>query len=234
MLKVEKLNVGYAGVDVLRDISLCVNEGEIVSVVGANGGGKTTLLKTISGLMRPTSGTIEFMGQRIDELAPHEICTKGLIQVPEGRQLFPKMKVIDNLKMGAYLAEARKHTAESLERVYTLFPLFQQRKFQKAGLLSGGEQQMLAIGRALMSMPKLLMLDEPSEGLSPLFTSNVFDTLKVLGEQGFTILLVSQEVELSLSLSNRAYVLENGQIKLEGKSCDLLNDDKVRESYLGM
>ncbi len=211
-----------------------MNEGEIVSVVGANGGGKTTLLKTISGLMRPTSGTIEFMGERIDERAPHEICRKGLIQVPEGRQLFPKMKVIDNLKMGAYLAEARRHTVESLERVYTLFPLFQQRKFQKAGLLSGGEQQMLAIGRALMSMPKLLMLDEPSEGLSPLFTSNVFDTLKVLGEQGFTILLVSQEVELSLSLSNRAYVLENGQIKLEGMSCDLLNDDKVRESYLGM
>ena len=234
MLKIEKLNVGYAGVDVLRDISLCVNEGETVSVVGANGGGKTTLLKTISGLMRPTSGTIAFMGERIDERAPYEICAKGLIQVPEGRQLFPKMKVIDNLKMGAYLPEARKQTVQSLERVYKLFPLFQQRKFQKAGLLSGGEQQMLAIGRALMSMPKLLMLDEPSEGLSPLFTSNIFDTLKVLGEQGLTILLVSQEVELSLSLSNRAYVLENGQIRLEGKSCDLLNDDKVRESYLGM
>ena len=234
MLKIEMLNVGYAGVDVLRDISLCVSEGEIVSVLGANGGGKTTLLKTISGLMRPTSGTIEFMGERIDERDPHEICMKGLIQVPEGRQLFPKMKVIDNLKMGAYLAEARRQTAQSLERVYNLFPLFQQRKLQKAGLLSGGEQQMLAIGRALMSMPKLLMLDEPSEGLSPLFTANIFDTLKVLGEQGLTILLVSQEVELSLSLSNRAYVLENGQIKLEGKSCDLLNDDKVRESYLGM
>ena len=234
MLKVEKLNVGYAGVDVLRGVSLTVNEGEIVSVVGANGGGKSTLLKTISGLMRPTSGQIEFMGERIDQLASHEICKKGLIQVPEGRQLFPKMKVINNLEMGAYLAEARKQTAQSLERVYELFPLFRQRKHQKAGLLSGGEQQMLAISRALMSVPKLLMLDEPSEGLSPLFTANVFDTLKVLGDQGLTILLVSQEVELSLALSNRTYVLENGQITLEGKSCDLLNDDKVRESYLGM
>jgi branched-chain amino acid transport system ATP-binding protein len=174
------------------------------------------------------------MGERIDQLAPHEICKKGLIQVPEGRQLFPKMKVINNLEMGAYLTEARKLTAQSLERVYELFPLFRQRKHQKAGLLSGGEQQMLAISRALMSVPKLLMLDEPSEGLSPLFTANVFDTLKVLGDQGLTILLVSQEVELSLALSNRAYVLENGQITLEGKSCDLLNDDKVRESYLGM
>jgi branched-chain amino acid transport system ATP-binding protein len=234
MLKVEKLHVGYAGVDVLRDVSLTVNDGEIVSVVGANGGGKTTLLKTISGLMQPASGQIAFMGERIDQCAPHEICKRGLIQVPEGRQLFPKMKVIDNLEMGAYLAEARKQTAQSLERVYNLFPLFQQRKHQKAGLLSGGEQQMLAIARALMSMPKLLMLDEPSEGLSPLFTSNVFDTLKILGEQGLTILLVSQEVELSLALSNRAYVLENGQITLEGKSSEMLCSDKVRESYLGM
>lgn len=234
MLKVEKLSVGYAGIDVLRDVSLTVNDGEIVSVVGANGGGKTTLLKTISGLMKPTSGQIEFMGERIDQLAPHEICRRGLIQVPEGRQLFPKMKVINNLEMGAYLAEARRQTVQSLERVYSLFPLFQQRKHQKAGLLSGGEQQMLAIARALMSIPKLLMLDEPSEGLSPLFTSNVFDTLKILGEQGLTILLVSQEVELSLALSNRAYVLENGQITLEGKSSEMLCNDKVRESYLGM
>ncbi|HVN22894.1 MAG TPA: ABC transporter ATP-binding protein [Syntrophorhabdales bacterium] len=234
MLSVDNVSAGYAGVDVLRNVSLTVNEGEIVSVVGANGGGKTTLLKTISGLMQPSSGRIDFLGQRIDRLPPHAICRQGLIQVPEGRQLFPKMKVINNLEMGAYLGEARRRTAESLERVYKLFPLFQQRKQQKAGLLSGGEQQMLAIGRALMSVPKLLMLDEPSEGLSPLFTANVFDTLKILGDQGLTILIVSQEVELSLALSNRTYVLENGQITLEGKSSDLLNDDKVREAYLGM
>ena len=234
MLRVEKLGVAYAGITVLREISLSINEGETVSVVGANGGGKTTLLKAISGLLKPSSGSIEFMGERIGEFPPHEICRRGLIQVPEGRQLFPKMKVIHNLEMGAYLPEARKNAAQSLERVYRLFPLFRERKNQKTGSLSGGEQQMLAIGRALMSMPKLLMLDEPSEGLSPLYTSNVFNTLKALGEQGLTVLLVSQEVERSLELSQRTYVLENGQITLEGKSAELLNSDKVRESYLGM
>ena len=234
MLRVEKLGVAYAGITVLREISLSINEGETVSVVGANGGGKTTLLKAISGLLKPSSGSIEFMGERIGEFPPHEICRRGLIQVPEGRQLFPKMKVIHNLEMGAYLPEARKNAAQSLERVYGLFPLFRERRNQKSGSLSGGEQQMLAVGRALMSMPKLLMLDEPSEGLSPLYTTNVFNTLKVLGEQGLTILLVSQEVERSLELSQRTYVLENGQITLEGKSTELLNNDKVRESYLGM
>ena len=234
MLRVENLSAAYAGVTVLREVSLAVNEGEIVSVVGANGGGKTTLLKAISGLLKPSCGNIEFMGERIYEFPPHEICKRRLIQVPEGRQLFPKMKVIHNLEMGAYLPEARKNKAQSLERVYRLFPLFRERKHQKTGSLSGGEQQMLAIGRALMSMPKLLMLDEPSEGLSPLYTSNVFDTLRILGEQGLTILLVSQEVERSLELSQRAYVLENGQITLEGKSSELLNTDKVRESSLGM
>ncbi|MCX7858179.1 MAG: ABC transporter ATP-binding protein [Deltaproteobacteria bacterium] len=234
MLKVNKLYVEYDGVPALRDISLIVNEKEIVSVVGANGGGKTTLLRTISGLIKPTSGTIEFMGEEIHTLSPHEICMRRLIQVPEGRQLFPKMKVIDNLKMGAYLPEARKNLPQSLERVYKLFPIFKERTKQKAALLSGGEQQMLAISRALMSMPKLLMLDEPSEGLSPLFTDNVFETLKILKEQGMTILLVSQEVERSLELSDRAYVLENGQIIMEGKGGELLCNDKVREAYLGM
>jgi len=234
MLKIEKLSVAYAGITVLREVSLAVNEGEIVSVVGANGGGKTTLLKTISGLLKPSSGSVEFMGEKMNELPPHEICKRRLIQVPEGRQLFPKMKVIHNLEMGAYLPEARKNTGRSLDRIYDLFPIFRERRNQKTGSLSGGEQQMLAIGRALMSMPKLLMLDEPSEGLSPLYTSNVFDTLKILGEQGLTILLVSQEVERSLELSRRAYVLENGQITLEGKSDALLNNDKVRASYLGM
>ena len=234
MLKVEKLSVAYAGVPVLREVSLEVKSGETVSVVGANGGGKTTLLKTISGLLKPSSGSIEFMGEKIHDFPPHEVCKRGLIQVPEGRQLFPKMKVIHNLEVGAYLSEARKNTGRSLDRVYDLFPIFRERKHQKTGSLSGGEQQMLAIGRALMSVPKLLMLDEPSEGLSPLFTSNVFDTLRILGEQGLTILLVSQEVERSLELSQRAYVLENGQIALEGKSDALLNNDKVRASYLGM
>ena len=234
MLNVQKLIVGYQGVSVVREVSLTVQEREIVSVVGANGGGKTTLLKTISGLMKPASGTVEFLGEPIHGLPPHEICKRHLIQVPEGRQLFPKMKVIDNLEMGAYLPEARKQKAQSLERVFGLFPLFKERENQKAGSLSGGEQQMLAIGRALMSAPKLLMLDEPSEGLSPLYTDNVFEALKTLGEQGLTILLVSQEVERSLEMSHRAYVLENGRISLEGKSAELLNNDKVRQAYLGM
>jgi branched-chain amino acid transport system ATP-binding protein len=234
MLKVDRLSIDYAGVSALRDVSLTVYEGEIVSVIGANGGGKTTLLKAISGLLKPLSGSIEFLGERIEILPPHEICKRGLIQVPEGRQLFPKMKVIHNLEMGAYLPEARKKMAESLQRVYRLFPILDERKHQRAGLLSGGEQQMLAIGRALMSRPKLVILDEPSEGLSPLYTTNVFDTLKILREQGLTILLVSQEVEQSLELSHRSYVLENGLVTLEGKSSELLNNDRVRESYLGM
>jgi len=234
MLSVQRVNVAYAGITVLREVSLQVGEGEIVSVVGANGGGKSTLLKTISGLVRSSSGSIAFMGEEISDFSPHEICKRGLIQVPEGRQLFPKMKVIHNLEIGAYLSGPRRHVTQSLERVFHLFPLFAERRHQRAGLLSGGEQQMLAIGRALMSMPKLLMLDEPSEGLSPLFTSNVFDALATLGEQGLTILLVSQEVERSLELSHRAYVLENGRIGLEGISDELLRNDKVRESYLGM
>ena len=234
MLRVERLSVDYTGVSALREVSLAVNEGEIVTVIGANGGGKSTLLKTISGLLSPSAGSIQFIGERIDGLPPHEICRRGLIQIPEGRQLFPKMRVFHNLQMGAYLPEARKNVAQSLERVYGLFPLFRERRNQRTGLLSGGEQQMLAIARALMSRPRLLMLDEPSEGLSPLLTSNIFDTLKTLKEQGMTIFLVSQEVEQALELSHRAYVLENGQITLEGRSEELLNNDKVRESYLGM
>ena len=234
MLKIENLSVAYSGEAVLHDLSLTVSEGEIVSVVGANGGGKTTLLRTISGLMKPALGAIRFMGERIDGLAPHEICARGLIQVPEGRQLFPKMSVVANLEMGAYLSKARKNAAQSLSRVYDLFPILTERTRQKAGLMSGGEQQMLAIGRALMSIPRLLMLDEPSEGLSPLLTSTVFDVLRTLADEGLTVLIVSQEVERSLGLSQRAYVLENGRIALEGRSPDLLTDDRVREAYLGI
>ena len=234
MLKIENLSVAYSGEAVLHGLSLTVNEGEIVSVVGANGGGKTTLLRTISGLMKPALGAIRFMGERIDGLAPHEICARGLIQVPEGRQLFPKMSVVANLEMGAYLSKARKNAARSLSRVYDLFPILTERTRQKAGLMSGGEQQMLAIGRALMSIPRLLMLDEPSEGLSPVLTSTVFDVLKTLADEGLTVLIVSQEVERSLGLSHRGYVIENGRIALEGRSPDLLCDDRVREAYLGI
>ena len=234
MLKVEDLSIEYAGINALRNVSLRVEEKEIVSVIGANGGGKTTLLRTISGILKPKPGKIEFQGERIDGLPPHTICAKGLIQVPEGRQLFPRMKVIDNLQMGAYHPEARRNLTVSLERVFNLFPILKERRRQKAGLMSGGEQQMLAIARALMSLPKLLMLDEPSEGLSPVLTENVFRILHQLKDQGLTILLVSQEVAQSLELSSRAYILENSQIVLEGKSTELMNNDKVRESYLGM
>jgi branched-chain amino acid transport system ATP-binding protein len=234
MLKVEDLSIEYAGVKALRNVCLRVEEQEIVSVIGANGGGKTTLLRTISGILKPNPGKIEFQGERIDGLPPHTICAKGLIQVPEGRQLFPRMKVIENLQMGAYHPEARRNLTVSLERVFNLFPILKERKRQKAGLMSGGEQQMLAIARALMSLPKLLMLDEPSEGLSPVLTENVFRILHQLKDQGLTILLVSQEVAQSLELSSRAYILENSQMILEGKSTELMNNDKVRESYLGM
>ena len=234
MLSIRELAVDYGGIAALRKVSLEVGENEIVSVIGANGGGKTTLLRSISGVLARVSGRIDFCGENINGLPPHEICGRGLIQVPEGRQLFLRMKVIENLQMGAYQATARKDLRRSLERVFALFPVLKERQKQKAGSMSGGEQQMLAIARALMSKPRLLMLDEPSEGLSPVLTANVFATLRQLQAQGLSILLVSQEVAQSLGLSERAYVLENGQIVLQGKSSDLLNAEKVRESYLGL
>jgi branched-chain amino acid transport system ATP-binding protein len=234
MLEVERLSVAYAKVRALRDASIRVGGGEIVSVIGANGAGKTTLLKAISGLLTPLSGHIEFMGEKIDGQSPQELCQRGVIQVPEGRQLFPKMKVIHNLVMGAYLPEARKNLGDSLQEVFQLFPILKERRSQQAGLLSGGEQQMLAVGRALMSRPRLLMLDEPTEGLAPVLTDHIFNTLKALGEHDTTILLVSQEVARALELSQRAYVLENGQITMEGKSWELMDNDQVRESFLGI
>ncbi len=234
MLRIEGLHIAYEGLTALRDVSLSVDEREVVSVIGANGGGKTTLLRTISGLVRPAAGRIEFRGDRIDGLPPHVICGKGLIQVPEGRQLFPRMRVIENLQLGAYHPEARRNLRTSLARVFNVFPILAERAQQRAGSMSGGEQQMLTIARALMAMPRLLMLDEPSEGLSPILTATVFDVLRRLQEEGLTILLVSQEVVQSLDLSSRTYVLENGQIVLQGRSVDLLASDRVRQSYLGL
>ena len=234
MLRVENLSVAYGGVKALSGASIVVEETEIVSVIGANGAGKSSLLKAISGLLTPVSGSIIFLGKRVNGLRPSEICKKGIVLVPEGRQLFPRMKVLHNLQMGAYLPEARKYVKDSLKSIYQLFPILSERKNQLAGLLSGGEQQMLAIGRALMSKPKLLMLDEPSEGLAPIVTDQIFDILSVLGNQGTTILLVSQEVARSLELSDRAYVLENGKVVLWGKTEELMNNDKVKESFLGI
>ncbi|MHA1937108.1 MAG: ABC transporter ATP-binding protein [Candidatus Thorarchaeota archaeon] len=234
MLKVQNISISYGGVKALTDASILIEESEIVTVIGSNGAGKTSLLKAISGLLTLVSGRIEFLEEKVDGQPPHEICKRGIIQVPEGRQLFQRMKVLHNLQMGAYLPEARKYLEDSLQQVYQLFPILKERKSQVAGLLSGGEQQMLAIGRAMMCKPRLLMLDEPSEGLAPVVTDQIFDILKILGEQGTTILLVSQEVARSLELSYRAYVLENGKVVMTGKSEELRNNDKVRESYLGI
>ena len=234
MLKVDKVNVSYGGLQALWDVSVEVNEHEFVTIIGSNGAGKTTLLKAISGIIKPSSGSIDFRGERLDGLAPHKICEMGIVHIPEGRKIFPLMKVSENLEMGAYLPEARKRARDSVERVYHLFPVLKERQSQLAGTLSGGEQQMLALGRGLMSQPKLLMLDEPSLGLSPKLAMEMLGTLKLLGEQGLTILLVSQEVLQSLRLAQRAYVLENGRVALEGSGEKLLQDEAIRKSYLGL
>ena len=234
MLQGSDLSVFYGHLPALRKVSFAVEKGEFVSIIGSNGAGKTTLLKTISGLMKPTSGTVHFEGNRIDGLPTHEICSRGIIQVPEGRKIFPRMKVVGNLEMGAYLPEAKENFRKTLEEVFALFPLLEQRKKQMAVTLSGGEQQMLAIGRALMSRPKLIMFDEPSLGLSPKASQGIFQTLGKLNQDGLTTLLISQDVLQSLGLAQRAYVLENSRIVMEGKAADLLQDPKVKKAYLGI
>ena len=234
MLQGSDLSVFYGHLPALRDVSFAVEKGEFVSIIGSNGAGKTTLLKTISGLMKPTSGTVHFEGNRIDGLPTHEICSRGIIQVPEGRKIFPRMKVVGNLEMGAYLPEAKKNFRKTLEEVFALFPLLEQRKKQLAATLSGGEQQMLAIGRALMSRPKLIMFDEPSLGLSPKASQGIFQVIGKLNREGLTILLISQDVLQSLRLAQRAYVLENSRIVMEGKGSDLLQNPKVKQAYLGI
>jgi len=234
MLEVSNLDVFYGKSQALRGVSLRVNEGEIVALVGTNGAGKTTLLNTISGLLRPASGSVEFLGKRIDRLAPHKIMKLGISQIPEGRKLFTDMTVRENLEMGAYTSEAWKRRKETLEQVYQVFPVLKERARQSAKKLSGGEGQMVAIGRGLMSSPRLCMFDEPSYGLAPNLLSEVLDVIKHLREQGITIFLVEQNVRRTLETADRAYVLENGHIVLEGKSKDLLKDDMVKKAYLGL
>jgi len=234
MLRGSDLSVFYGHLPALRGVSFAAEKGEFVSIIGSNGAGKTTLLKTISGLMKPTSGMIHFEGKRIDGLPTHEICGRGIIQVPEGRKIFPRMKVIGNLEMGAYLPEAKKNFRKTLQEVFALFPLLEQRKKQLAATLSGGEQQMLSIGRALMSRPRLIMFDEPSLGLSPKASQAIFQTIETLHRQGLTVLLISQDVMQSLGLAQKAYVLENSRIVMEGKGADLLQDPKVKQAYLGV
>jgi branched-chain amino acid transport system ATP-binding protein len=234
MLKVDRINVFHGKLQAIWDVSLQVGEHEFVTVIGPNGAGKTTLLMAISGVIKPSSGLIQFQSERLDGMLPHRICEKGVIQVPEGRKIFPLMKVSENLEMGAYLSGPRRCSKDSIERVYQLFPILKERRTQLAGTLSGGEQQMLALGRALMSQPKLLMLDEPSLGLSPKLAIEILNILKRLHEQGIAILLVSQEVLRSLKVTQRAYVLENGRVAAEGSGEELLQNEDIRRSYLGL
>ncbi len=234
MLRVSNLNVAYGRLQVLWDVSLEVREGELVSLIGPNGAGKTTLLRTISGLLKPISGTIEFMGRRIDGLPPHKICRLGLIHIPEGRAIFPLMSVLENLQMGAYMGEVRENFKRNVKEVFRLFPVLKERLGQVAETLSGGEMQMLSIGRGLIAEPKLLMLDEPTIGLAPKLSELIFDSISKLHEEGLTILLVSQEVRRALELADRAYVMENGRIVLEGTGEELLENPDIKKSYLGL
>jgi branched-chain amino acid transport system ATP-binding protein len=234
LLKLKEVSAHYGDVQALRNVSFTIKEGEIISIVGSNGAGKSTTLSTISGVLRASSGTIEFLGRRIENLYPHQIVDRGVVQVPEGRLLFPYMSVLENLKLGAFNGQARSTIDKSLIDVFSLFPLLEERQGQMAGTLSGGEQQMLAIARGLMSLPKLLMLDEPSLGLAPLLVRQVFATVKAINAQGITVLLVEQNVFHSLNTAVRGYVLENGSVVLEGGGKELLNNPMVREAYLGI
>lgn len=234
MLKAEHINAYYGEVQVLNDVSFDVEQGEIVSIIGSNSAGKSTLLKTISGLIRPRNGLVRFLEEDITWARDYEIVAKGLVRIPEGRKLFPSMSVLENLELGALYGEAKKKRKESLEIVFDLFPILRNRSSQLAGTLSGGEQQMAAIGRGLMSLPRLLMFDEPSLGLAPIVVEEVFDAIRRINLSGATILLVEQNVSYSLSCSKRAFVLERGKVILEGLGPALLNDERVRKAYLGI
>ncbi len=234
MLKASGLDVFYGDVQVLWDVSFEVRKGEIVALIGANGSGKTTTLATVSSLLTPRKGTVEFEGQPIHTRAPHEMVTFGIAHVPEARRLFPEMSVRENLLLGALTPEAKRSRPEMLEKVYAPFPRLKEREKQQAGTLSGGEQQMAAIGRGLMSKPRLLMLDEPSLGLSPLLVGEIFRVISEVHEAGVTVLLVEQNVFKTLSVADRAYVLENGRIVLEGTGRDLLANPHIRQAYLGI
>ena len=234
MLEVCNINTFYGKAQALWDVSLGINEAEIVAMIGANGAGKTTLLNTISGLLRPASGSVEFLGRRIDGLPSHSIVELGISHVPEGGRVFPDMTVRENLEMGAYPYHAWKQKEETLEQVYQVFPILKEREGQLARTLSGGERQMLAIGRGLMSRPRLCLFDEPSYGLAPLLVAEIFRIIKGLRDQGITVLLIEQNVRHTLETADRAYVLENGQVCLEGACDELLQSDYVRRAYLGL
>ena len=233
MLEVKNLKVHYGVIQAIKGISFEVNEGEVIALIGANGAGKTTTLQTITGMLKPSEGEILFEGQDIVKVPGHKIVSMGMAHVPEGRRVFAELSVYENLKLGAYTRKDKNEIAESLAKVYKSFPRLEERKNQLAGTLSGGEQQMLAMGRALMSKPRIILMDEPSMGLSPIFVNEIFDIIKQVSASGTTVLLVEQNAKKALSIADRGYVLETGKIVKEGKASDLLNDEAVKKAYLG-
>ena len=233
MLEIRELNVHYGVIQALKGISFTVNEGEIVTLIGANGAGKTTTLRTISGLIKPTSGSIIYNGEDITKLSAPKRVAKGISQAPEGRRIFPDMSILENLELGAFLRKDKAEIQKDIQSVYERFPILGDRRKQRAGTLSGGEQQMLAIGRALMSKPNILLLDEPSMGLAPLLVKEIFNIVKEINEAGTTILLVEQNANMALSIADRAYVIETGDIGLSGTGEELAKSDEIRKAYLG-
>ena len=233
MLEVKNLKVHYGVIQAIKGISFEVNEGEVIALIGANGAGKTTTLQTITGMLKPSEGEILFEGQDIVKVPGHKIVSMGMAHVPEGRRVFAELSVYENLKLGAYTRKDKNEIAESLAKVYKSFPRLEERKNQLAGTLSGGEQQMLAMGRALMSKPKIILMDEPSMGLSPIYVNEIFDIIKEVSASGTTVLLVEQNAKKALSIADRAYVLETGKIVLEGDAKQLMNDESVKKAYLG-
>ena len=233
MLEIHDIEVFYGMIHAIKGVSFQVNEGEVIALIGANGSGKTTILHSITGLIAPKKGQIVFEGQDITSTPAHKIVSMGMAHVPEGRRVFAQLTVLENLKMGAFTRKDKDEVEESLIRVYKRFPRLEERKNQMAGTLSGGEQQMLAMGRALMSHPKIILMDEPSMGLSPIFVNEIFDIIREVSEGGTTVLLVEQNAKKALSIADRAYVLETGKIVLDGKAEELLNDDSVKKAYLG-
>ena len=233
LLEVKDLEVHYGMIKAIKGISFEVNQGEVIALIGANGAGKTTTLHTVTGLIQPSHGQILFDGKDITKIPAHRIVGMGMAHVPEGRRIFQQLTVLENLKLGAYTRKDKALISATLKMVYDRFPRLEERKNQVAGTLSGGEQQMLAMGRALMSNPRIILMDEPSMGLSPLLVSEIFDIIKVISEGGTTVLLVEQNAQKALSIADRAYVLETGNISLSGKASDLINDESVRKAYLG-
>ena len=233
MLEVKDLQVYYGVIQALKGISFHVNQGEVIALIGANGAGKTTTLQTLTGILSPKSGSIVFEGKDLTRTPAHKIVEMGMAHVPEGRRVFADMSVYENLLLGAYTRKDKAEIAESLASVYKRFPRLEERKGQRAGTLSGGEQQMLAMGRALMSRPRIILMDEPSRGLSPIFVNEIFDIIREVSESGTTVLLVEQNAKKALSIADRAYVLETGSITMDGKAEDLLNDEAVQKAYLG-